>query len=806
MIGNVNLTLRPIRLGFLINPKDARAIRLAIQISSLLWGGALNPLIPVFKRNKPATWKRSLSPKDTTQDITIGYLDAFDPDVLIRFSEDIPPYIMEYGLEIIKPEDITASFIKSNGREGPSYGVGILEILDQIYDEHFRYSDKYKPRIVIPKLPASNTLFWAAFLGELPDYALRVIQQGYKEELEIDDSPFHPTELKSILSPSTLFTRRLSLHELDTHRRRSRVMRDHAVFVLDARKPEDVLDYWNLRATGRTIFPFPTQLQDTPEIREIVSDFIKSTVRLVNPEQNLYSHASFISSRNVQKEEMEAIARGLDLERIPDGDGTRLPYTFQNWYPRIWDEWARSYDGVEVDDVYSAHKTVTLGGTQDSVSAEPLSPEFLSDRAFTGKPRYANEVKFRIYGYDEPVMPAEVFPKTNGSKMKEALIGPLFNEECRVGRNGPVILEKWEAARTWKVLSGQDIFFAWLADHGLEAQLSQPGIFAREIQAQLQGSIYTLADKDLLKLLERMNSGPDGDRPLPVAEIKNRLGGMSDFLVSKNVFRIGPRVQCPYCNRRTWYNLEDVKEQMTCPRCLRNYPAVEHLSKSVWCYKTAGPFSIHDYAGGAYAVLLSVNFFNERRVALEFKKTAAYSFEAKSDSGESLEADFGLLWEERTLGGTMSGVAFGECKTFNTFEQRDFSRMRLLATKFPGAVIAFCTLRESLTNREIREIKRIAKMGRKYWKNERPLNPVLILTGNELLGRYYPAPPSWEAAGVASRYAPHKGLLHVCSITQQVYLNLQPWENEWHEGFEKKRARRAAQIKQTPAPSVSASN
>ncbi len=800
MIGNVRLTLRPIRLGFLVNPKDARVVRQAIQISSILWGGALNPFIPVFRRNKPSTWRRSVSSRESVQSITTGYLDAFDPDVLVQCCEHIPQYITEYGLEIIKPEEIWSSLIKSNGRDGPSYGVGIFEILSHIYEKHFRYSDKYKPQIAIPQIPSTNTLFWAAFLGELPEFALRFIQQGFKEELEIDDSPFKPSELKSLLTPSTIFPRRLTLYELDQRRRHSRVMRDHAIFFLDSRKSEDIVDYWNLRATGRAILPVPKQLQDMPEIRKHVGDFIMSAVRLINPEQNIYSHASFINSRNVQPEEMETFARDLKLERISEGDKNRTPFSFQHWYPRIWDEWARSYDGVEVDDVYSAHKSIPLNGAQNSIQAEPLSPEFIDDRAFTGKPRYANEVEFKIYGYDAPVMPAEVFTKSNGPKMKEALVGPLFDESCRVGRNGPVILEKWEAARSWKILNAQDIFFAWLADHGLEAQLSQSGIFAREITAQLQGGVRLLADKNLLRLLERMNSGPEGERPLTVAEVKNRLAGLSDFLVSNNVFRIGPRVQCPYCNRRTWYNLDSVKEQMTCPRCLKTYPAVEHLNKSVWCYKTAGPFSIHNYAGGAYAVLLSVDFFSDYRMAVDFKKTAAFSFEAKNNNGESFEADFGLLWKERNAKGTMDGVVFGECKTFNKFEQKDFVRMRQIATKFPGAVIAFCTLRESLTNWEIREIKRIAKMGRKYWKNDRPINPVLILTGNELLGDYYVVPPSWEASGFATQHDRYGGLLHLCNITQQIYLKLQSWEQEWFKEIEKKRerlvARQASEVRQ----------
>lgn len=52
-------------------------------------------------------------------------------------------------------------------------------------------------------------------------------------------------------------------------------------------------------------------------------------------------------------------------------------------------------------------------------------------------------------------------------------------------------------------------------------------------------------------------------------------------------------------------------------------------------------------------------------MSLDFKSTAAFSFEAKSDDGKVFEADFGLLWRERNAKGIMDGVVFGECKTFN---------------------------------------------------------------------------------------------------------------------------------------------
>ncbi|MEX3930024.1 hypothetical protein AB4Y36_39545 [Paraburkholderia sp. BR10936] len=60
--------------------------------------------------------------------------------------------------------------------------------------------------------------------------------------------------------------------------------------------------------------------------------------------------------------------------------------------------------------------------------------------------------------------------------------------------------------------------------------------------------------------------------------------------------------------------------------------------------------------------------------------------------------------------------------------------MRELAEMFPGAILVFSTLRDALTAKEIASIGKLAKFGRRHWKAERSINPVLILTGTELLG------------------------------------------------------------------------
>jgi hypothetical protein len=162
------------------------------------------------------------------------------------------------------------------------------------------------------------------------------------------------------------------------------------------------------------------------------------------------------------------------------------------------------------------------------------------------------------------------------------------------------------------------------------------------------------------------------------------------------------------------------------------------------------------------------------------KTTPALSFVAKSPGKADLETDFALFWQDSIWGEQTDGIAFGECKSYGTFETRDFERMRYIAATFPGAVLVFATLRKTLTAKEVRAITRLARAGRKRWKSERPVNPVLILTGNELLS--FEGPPyCWKNLGFDKKFDRVRGLLSVCDATQQIYLKLPSWETEWHD-------------------------
>lgn len=807
--GSVDLKVRPIRLAFLVDPQSARQVKEAIQLSSSIWGGAYCPIIPLHKR-MPATWKDGSFKAPKARDVISGYVDAFDPDLLVQLSKNVPSYLQDGGRQIIHGKNIWETLDEKNGPTlCPKFGIGIFEVLTDVFDKNFKYKAKYQSEVLLPQLPKRFNLFWASLFGELPAKLMPIMREHYYEPLEIKDRPFEPNELAALLQSHDLFPKRLTQWALD-QTGNSGFRRNVYAFFLDITKTEDIIDFWNLRAMGRRVLPIPKQFQSEEHMRALAVGFFREHRRHWGHNKTVCDFASIVRSRNSTMAELEAYSKTLTIERDPT-DPSQDPYfSLQHWYPRVWDEWARDKDGAVPDEIFGEERSVVElpESEEPKASFRSLLPKFAAKHGFTGEPRCANDISFRLYGTREHF--AEAFPKSSGQHFLRAISGRLtYGERWRVGKNGLTKLVEHGSVETLVLPQSDKVVFAWLKDLGWESELSTPGLLAKEMYKQLDGHALTLANERLLGLIEYMNGGSvqsDGqpmesnrfnhERELPIGEVKTRLNDSSmrrdltEYLVSKGVFHVGLKVQCPNCTRRSWYSVETIGRAFTCPRCLNAFPAIGHIENGTWCYKTTGPFSIPNYADGAFATLLAVEFFDDIKMT-SLQKTAALSFTARGDGKPTLEADFALFWQQSLYGETTNGLVFGECKTYGKFKAQDVDRLRSIADAFPGAVLTFATLRKSLTPKEVSSIARLAKRGRKYWKNNRPINPVLILTGNELLSFHGP-PYCWEGAGHPKKFERVAGLMSVCNATQELYLDLPSWESEWHEAWEKRRQKREA--------------
>lgn len=308
-MGNVDLTLtvRPIKLAFLVELSDIRALHSAIQINSFLWGGAYNPIVPVFQR-KPKNWEPSFPSRLKPRDIVLGYLDAYDPDFVVPVGNCAKRKWDLGHRNLVQLEDVYAPLDEDFA---PAYGIGLFETLDYIYKEEFKFRRQEPLDIIFPKLSRQHSLFLESFFGALPTEINDVVEQNFDSKLHIQRPNISIQGFYKYLGPNFLFPRRISMWKIKADRQDT-FHEGQCVFLLDATKPLDVIDYWNLRAIGWDIVPVPIQLVAKKELRKIAEKFVEENYFPYRYTDTMYHRATILKGRNVSRQRVSQFAQSLD--------------------------------------------------------------------------------------------------------------------------------------------------------------------------------------------------------------------------------------------------------------------------------------------------------------------------------------------------------------------------------------------------------------------------------------------------------------------------------------------------------------
>ncbi len=257
-----------------------------------------------------------------------------------------------------------------------------------------------------------------------------------------------------------------------------------------------------------------------------------------------------------------------------------------------------------------------------------------------------------------------------------------------------------------------------------------------------------------------------------------------DAFIKADVFRLGLVLQCPNCLKKNWFGITNLREQLTCDRCLKSHPFPQgalNFDRTPWQYRVIGPFSVPDFAGGAYATVLALNAFTNIVGGDRANVTYATGLNFKIGDERPFEVDFTFWYQRRAMFDLEDEpvLVFGEAKSFadEAFKEEDVARMRNLANKFPGAVIVFAALKDDLSDAEKAEIGRLAMWGRERLSDGRPRSPVIVLTGVELFASWTIA-KSWKDIGgqrakvAEPAHVRLDNLWTLADLTQQVYLGL----------------------------------
>ncbi|MES2134877.1 MAG: hypothetical protein V4449_01380 [Patescibacteria group bacterium] len=784
---NLSIKLRPIKIAFLVNPTDTKALAKAIEINSTLWGGTYNPIIPTFEKI-PSVWKKEGGAfGHTSRTILKGYIEAFNPDFLVPLGKAKKLNLKEFRQEIIDEKRLSI-----NLKEGTTgYGISIFEVLQGFFKKEFKFKRRYPINYIFPSFPKENKLFLQSVFGAPSKDVEKILDKNWKE-------PFEAKSVKLNLGNYLQYMRHFYLRQMLKFEikasNNSGWNRGECVFLMNASNNQDIIDYWNLRAMGWSVLPIPKQAMHSNSAKKNASEFIEANSGVSKHNKQIYYYATLMKSRSIDIEDVKTFANSLKIKKDKDFKGPRFSITGS--YPRIWDEWARHRDGVGSCDLESKSENHDFTDSSEEISVKTLDPEF-AFRFGGGGARFANDVVIANYMHDD--LYAAVIPE-GGRNLTRALSSIGLNEWRFSKRSTTYLSEHTNWRINLKVPKADEVFTNWMRDQNLEINLSSPGRIAKQMLKHLGGTfgINTLANDYMISLLKSMESGKEMAKEQFWAEI-SKIASSGTFkrepaeilknYVAKKIFQLGVSLKCPTCTHSSWHDIPSLTYTVTCPSCLEEFNIPTHSPDDIkWSYKATGPFTLPKRAEGVYATLLTLRIFSS--IFHHSPITPMLSFETKIDD-QAIEVDLGLFFRESNYRKEdATRLIFAECKTENDFTKKDIDKMKVIAEKFPGAVLVFATLKEELTEREISLLKPLVNKARRYYKNEEPYNPVLILTKTELF-TVWDVFDSWKEKGgkhaaFAKQHAYQNELLNICDITQQLYLGMKPWGQFTQEEFEKK--------------------
>ena len=790
---NAKLTLRPTRIGFLVRPTNLKALQSVFQVCSCLWGGIYNPIIPVA-RAVPRPWKVNGVITSSGRELALAYIRLFEPDVYVESEPQLAAYIgisqdkvhPEFRRVLALDELVSDTYSRDSSL---ATGLDIFNVYRDLYKTQFRFLSRHEERVVEFETRGRCRAYIDATFGRFPDHKdLSYIKRAYRDVFAPDVLRHEPSAWLQVITKRRRTPLTFTTHGLDNL--------DHGdyrltLYLVNPDSPVDLMTLWNLRLLHRNILPINANWM--PELGETIRGIVDRNHRPIpGNKYGEMTYANVIAGRSFEQE--EAIAMANDLLGGLASTSWRLKDSDDIVANDDWDTPARRRHPIRA---YAASQDLDLTVSEGSHSAvvfKPIAPMFASGYSF-GTARWVNVLS--LADYSDRCALATVFPSTIASKPYFDLRtwGPVL-----VSKEGLVLPQYYgEHRESLRLPSGTNAIIDWFSRCRIKASASDAGRVAEQVIASVGGlwGASILQDSKTLHLLDKMSKSTR-QRHDTVEEYRDRTAHVNEWrsvmaqrqwgnadtwldrFVEAGALKLGLSVRCPHCSKENWYGLDDLAEVVGCEQCLKQFSFPQggiDYKNTPWRFRVAGPYSVPNYASGAYATVLALHSLTR---GLSFGHSHL-TFSTGLDlefSGRKLEIDF-ACWYKRGVSADVEEAIFiiGETKSFgkNSFAKSDVDRLKSVGERIPGTCLVFATLKDNVSPEERRHLSRVAKWGRIPDVTGRPRNPVIVLTGTELFADIS-VRAAWDKAGgqLKSLSGQTDGLQSFADATQQVYLGLEP--------------------------------
>lgn len=597
---SLHIRYRPVRIGWCVQSQRMDHLQLALSLTHALAGGRFNPVIPV-----------------DAPELADQLIDRFRVDLLYPVADT---------------DSITAFVESHDYLPWPEFKPGLFYEKWQQTPPRTVFADVYHAMRWLKKVPRRRrklllpvwqdddplALMLLAAVGrfptpssQIPDYQENFTGAFGSDQLALAPTDPLPIELGTRLTPSRLTAVGLSQDERGP---------DDGVYVGDADNFDDLVNFWNLRAAGASLFFYdPRYSERQAQALDSYRSWLAALPqRPWNPEGAIPIYRRD-SARDTPAPEV--LGRVLSYSVGPiSWNGLNLRPAFHYWRERpvlgsveesdrrpsltfalppkgLLDHplVAQQYIGISVrgSDPWNLHGTATF--------FPPYIPEL--------NEYYGRELRFdysrirseppSIFGSVGMLGHASDSTVTLRALPTGELAAKLFDRfgiHAKPSRAGQVTsrliaqMEGLQGCRVFKIEGVRTLIGKHTADQS----------FTRSGAVTAIGDADPATSKPRFAPYENLYLSPRPGRK------KLTPHDALDHLLERGVLRVGLELTCLHCALPFWVSLDDARTKARCEYCGKTFPISRQLKDRDWAYRRSGLFGRDDHQQGGIPVAVTL--------------------------------------------------------------------------------------------------------------------------------------------------------------------------------------------------------
>jgi hypothetical protein len=688
----IDYNTRPVRLAFVVDKPDPATLEKVFRLNTVLWGGLLNPVVVLDGSARKQVGAHYTYEDSTYDQEQLGLLKAFDPDILINYSNvQLPPYLAPF-----KERTFPLEIMRWNpwGTQEVTSFLEVWPFLQQYWRKEFQFLQKPREQYGYIDLDAFGDprTYLVAQFGSYPEDSdgNTVLANEFEGKLVT----YHEDFRKSFFPDEWVFPIQITTLQLEIPL--PSTFDNYIFFLLDAEDMFDIVDYWNLRAAGYRVFPLPaSHYKDFSQSAKLFAE--RSVYRV---DQSVTTNTEVVKGRSLDDAQWDEagewfVGLGINAGRLSLNSRVPRFRTLERddrVRPKMQIRPPASEEGSEVVVFNDGHGTLRVSAPDCELRGPYFSQHWAVDLHPFGTT--SDERTFRL-PWLRPECDALVEHKVGHGDRPYS---------SKVSRHGITLLQWGDRENVWiEEPELTEVLRAYLKDGGFTYKsTSIPGLTLERIIEQFGGlflctvlqrsGVRELIEKlahgsrtpanDVRRIIYKSLTAENGDKHQAFESILTRL-------VENRVLRQGFELQCDRCQRHDWYHISDLGTDFRCKKCFQAQQ-VPNLDGMPWFYVSDGLFRLEGKVAGCLTTILSLLFL-KHFIGHDVKYSPSFDYTDGTTQGERDFAFFASKVLQEDV-----DVIIGECKSLKEIGENQKDAIGRLGEK-TGAYLAFCTLSDEFT-------------------------------------------------------------------------------------------------------------